>query len=308
MKKAAILVILLFVLLITSILVIYFAIKSDHNSISQNETNSDDDSFSQGCVSIECEKLQISNRNTSKTLDLVFIPAGNYSQEEFLQDVNSFLNVLFKTEPFSKYRSKFNFYIYKENIVCFANEWGSTTCGLTPEKPLSSLSSFNSEIGYFDIYLILEPRGGGGSTDGSTIQGKGKSPGTNIHELGHYFGLDEAYISYDSTFDRSTNVCSDFSCCGGKLCSQEILDNRFTEHYSKGEIGECCAPTTGDSKAYSVAYSNIMQAGTKQDVVFSERAVQIIQWKLENWRDCFSFKEGFYQAYKYDDAYYCGLE
>lgn len=215
--------------------------------------------ITQGCVSNFCKEHIISNKNTSKTLDMVIISSDvkygdshiTYNNEEFLEDANTFIETLFTVSPFNKHKEKFNFYIYNKSLICYLNDREFTSCGLEIGKDIAGLSKYNQEIGYFDVYLILEPREGGG-LGGTVIIGKGKTQSTNIHELGHYFGLGH------------TN--------------------------------------------FTIVNTDLMNRGGNLPLYFTESHEEIVDSKLKNWRDCFSFEEGIYTSYSYDREYYCGLE
>lgn len=336
MKKIGIFLLILF---IAAAIILFFLFKredffnKEKQPININNTNyeesnvlNEDDSkkvISQGCVSKDCEELIISDEKTSKTVDLIILsaekyygdyngeyyqksdfPIVSYPKEEFISDSQKFLDDLFSVSPFNEYKDKFNIYLYNKNLKCYAGVYG-TVCGLDFNKLLNDSSQYNQEIGYFDIYLILEP-GEGGGLSGTTMIGKGKNSITNVHEIGHYFGLWDAYNNYSLALDTSTNICSDFSCCGGRMCSQDILDSRYARKLTKEEIGECCAPTIPGSKAYSVIYGNIMGAGGRMDLVFSDASIKIINDTLFNWEDCYKIDEqGIYTAHCSGNPWYC---
>jgi hypothetical protein len=272
----------------------------------------DSSAIKQGCDDENCRELLINSQDKEHSIDIIFIPSNMhygeangqyfsnsespivaYGQENFLADVNTAIEKLSIVEPYKTYFGKFNFYYYTQNVKCFANEWGSVVCGLDDNRVFSSDLQYLSEFGYFDLYYVMEPKEGGGA--GGAVVVSSKDPMVVIHEISHRFGLFDESISYEQhSFDgKSKNVCTNFNCCGGALCSQEVIEKcnpSLGKFCSKEESGECCILTASDSFAYTVPYRTLMKYGNGgKDYLFSEASEKILDYKLQNWKDDYGF-------------------
>jgi len=326
-KILIVFIILLLILIIISIS--YFLFKSSSNKYNNQSTstiqgNSNTEGIIiQGCSNTDCENLKINEeKDKAKTIDILFIPADMhygtvgenyiknspepitiYSKEDFLNDINNIINQMFSIEPYSQYKDKFNIYIFKENAKCFIEEDNSQTCtynnkGLTGHTNYPHLEEF----GYFDIYIITLPGEGGGSGGGTGLTvSSGKTPLTTVHEISHFFGLDDEVLKFTySDMGKSTNICGDFICCGRKLCDQSFIDElndpnlMYPPNPDKEETEECCIPTAQGSLKYTVNYKTLMKWGLAQSDVLSGTSIRIIDYQLKNWQDVWEISKNGY--------------